>query len=468
MVEKTRFLLPTTVANELCADPRLARTHKIKIDPTIVIAYTTKHLFTRCSRFEIAASRLDAFLAEIGLKHIEIGILGVLDGESARMDIEPIYGYEMNIGDVHMEIACDDSGKPFLHKHPLIIESVGPVIKHFTECTGLTACVHFIQERVYEPPPRVRETADVHIVVGSSPLGETTIAEEQFLCGLQLHKDRHWYRMNGPTLGRGVVVPDEHGVDTMQVVDNVFYLFAPTIDAKTEWLFTTSGGDLFAKQMRLASHTIAKGEDARPAERLIETDEDFGEFGRVRCKAEIDLCDKGHGQAQVRAAEALATYREMMRLQKDYIRLRAMLASETDEVVERMAAAFARIRDMPLTRRITTVDDHAIHVQTKRIIGEAGGKHHDLGELMFRWSVGGKISIWPIVSTHPKGIPHPHIGIAGNICFGNVGPAIEDAFHEMHPDEGFALIYEWLTDGYDETLADVKITEWPEVTEYVP
>lgn len=466
MVEKTSFLLPTAVANKLCADPQFIRAYHLDITLTSVIVCTTKLLFTKCVRFEIPDEKLDAFLAGTGLKCIDIGIMGALDNDDPK-DMDMLYGYEVDTSSVQLTIDLDDDGKPFLARHPLITKRIGEVMKHFMECTGLTAHLHVTKRTVYEPPPETRTAnVDVHIVLGASPHGDTHIVDAQALCGLQLHKDHHWYRINGPTPGRGTVIADEYDVDNLQIVDDVVHLFTPRIDHKTEWIFTGGGGDLFNKQMKLASMALAKGVDP-PVERVVETAEDFDELGRTRLTAELKVCEHRLTRADEDAAHALTLYRAALDEKRAYRHLRESIEASATKIQERLIAAFARICDMPLTHRIITTGDDAIHVETKRIIGRVGDKRYDYGSFVIRWSPDGKVSIWPLVTTHPKGVPHPHIGIAGNVCYGNVGPAINKAFlEEMHPDDGFETLFDWLVDGYDENLAEHKASEWPEVTEF--
>lgn len=461
-MEKATFLLPEKIANELL--PTLITRYKITTVTNPFVVHTTKMLVTRCRRFELPKKQLDTFLAKTGLKSIDIGIMGASENDPKNLDVEILYGHEVNAGSLQLTIDLDD-GKPFLGHHPLIATRIKSVMGHFMECTGLSARVHVIQGPVYEPLPETRD-ADMHIVLGASPYGDTHIVDVQTLCGLQLHKDRHWYHVNGPTLGRGTVIADEDGVDNLQIVGNVVYLFAPRIDHKTEWIFTEGGGDLFAKQVRLASAALAKGVEP-PVERIIETAEEFDTVSRTRLTAELKVCETRLQKADEDAVNALTLYRAALDEKRAYLYLRESVKARTTEVQERLAEAFKHIRDMPLTHRIVTVGDDAIHVETKRVIGRVGDKRYDYGTFAARWSPGGKVSIWPLVTTHPKGVPHPHIGIAGNVCFGNVGPVIERAFQEeMRPDEGFELLFDWFVDGYDENLAEHKADEWPEVTEY--
>lgn len=462
MVKKKSFLLPIATGNEIFSDPTLSQRYDITIDPTSAVVHTDKLLMTRCMLCEMPADKSDDFFAEMMLRVVSIGIT-YGDGVESKVNLELIYGRKADTDTIPLSTDLDDKGDPFLERHPLVVKAIGEMVSHFMECTGLSVHVHVTNDVVYEPPPKTLDE-DIHIVVGASPRGETNIVEVQTLCGIQLHAEHRCYYINGPTLGRGCVIADEDGVDNLQIVGNVIYLFTPRINAETEHIFIGNSTGLFAKQLCLASAALAKGYEP-PVARIIETVDEFGELSGTRLAVELEACNTKIADAAASAADALGTYREALREKRAYTHILRGLQSESTEIRERLASAFLELRKMPLTHRIITTGDDAIHVETKRIIGRVGDKRYDYGSFIIRWSPGGKISIWPLVTTHPEGVPHPHIGLAGNICFGNVGPVIEQSFQEMQPREGFETLFDWLVDGYDENLAEHKASEWPEVTE---
>jgi hypothetical protein len=132
------------------------------------------------------------------------------------------------------------------------------------------------------------------------------------------------------------------------------------------------------------------------------------------------------------------------------------------EALDRAPADFVAIRKMPEVRRLSIVDN-GIHVETEVIHAEHGGRRYALGRYVVRISSVGGVAVWCEETLHPKRVPHPHIHLDGNACFGNAVEAIAKnaAYHRYH--DTVALVIRWLAKGYTPILANSKIEEWPEV-----
>lgn len=462
------FFIPQKMATDI---GKLGFTYPgFSIQKENIMVKTMKNQQTfKCALVELSAEAdFDWLCTQLGLLATDAEIAVTIpddDTSEPPLDVQVLYGRELDEGSVDVVIDMDDTGKPFLASLPSVCDALDESVTYFARYSGLRICVHLVKALVLEPDPECKKAFDINIVIGSSPPGEFTIREDQYHCGVQLHPKRYWVRMNGPTLGRGTVLATEDEGDFGQMSGNVIWLFAPSINKDNVSIFDTAGGDLIGKLMRLVSRTLAYGVTHAP-DCTIESPDDLAQFGRKRHQADIEFCKKQVDQANKNAKDALENYRVAIQERRTYLNVLSTLETQAEEAAERASVAFARVHEMALTRRIFDVDG-AIHIETNRIISEANGRKYDYGRLMIRIAVGGKISIWSVETTHPKGIVHPHISPDGAVCFGNVGPAISEALDESHVDDAVELIYDWLERGYDEGLAAIKITEWPDVTEYV-
>lgn len=150
------------------------------------------------------------------------------------------------------------------------------------------------------------------------------------------------------------------------------------------------------------------------------------------------------------------------RRQADLIRTRR--AIDTDGAVrviaESLPEQWQRIR---ANRHVHTLEmvGKGVHVTTKPIVLEREGMRYPVGRFVLRFNEKGVLTIWGLDAFHPKGIPHPHINIAGHPCFGNASAAIEMAIAEHRYADAVDYLTRWLADGYEEALALHPITEWP-------
>lgn len=466
MGEARTFFIPQKMATDI---GKLGFTYPgFSIQKENIMVKTVKYQQTfRCALVELSAEAdFDWLCTQLGLLATDAEIAVTIpddDTDEQPLDVHVLYGRELDERSVNVVIDMCDTGKPFLASLPAVCDAIDESVTYLAHYSGLRICVHVTNTLLLEPDPECKNTFDINIVIGSSPPGEFTTLEQQYHCGVQLHPKRYWVRMNGPTLGRGTVLATEDEGDFGQMSGNVIWLFAPNINKENMSIFDTAGGDLLGKLMRLVSRTLAYGVTHAP-DCTIESPNDLAQFGKKRHHADIEFCKKQVDQADKNAKNALENYRVAIQERRSYLNILSIMEAQAEEAGKGASAAFTRIRDMPLTHRIMDVDG-ALHIETNRVISKADGRRYDCGRLIIRIAVGGKISIWSIEPTHPKGIAHPHISPDGAICFGNVGPAIAEAQHENRTDDAVELIYDWLEDGYDENLATIKITEWPESTE---
>lgn len=464
MTDPKAFLIPQKVADYIAKHGFVYPGFSIKTENLLV---STKDTFLfRCALAELAATADSHWLCtQLGLRtDAEFAVTIPKGDPMGQPDVHLMYGRATDEHLVHFVVDDNEKGAPFLEDYPTVDETARKVVAYFASYTGMRTCIHFMRNPSYEPPPEYRASYDLNIVFGSSPPGDIAILELQYYCGVQLHHQRYWRRMSGPTAGRGTVLSTPDG-DFGQISDddNIVWIFAPRIETETLSLFTEKGQQLFHKLMRNVAQALAEGVEHAP-EHTIESIEDFAAFGKLRYEENLKYCESEIKKAEAKAKEALASYQNALADHRGLLLMRSVLQTQTDESSQRISDAFAHIRGRPQTRRILDVDG-AVHIETNRMISEIDGHRYDCGRLMIRIPIGGKISIWSIEPTHPKGIAHPHISADGAICFGNVGPAIAESINNDHIDDAVDLIYDWLEHGYDETLAAIKITEWPEITE---
>ncbi len=134
-----------------------------------------------------------------------------------------------------------------------------------------------------------------------------------------------------------------------------------------------------------------------------------------------------------------------------------------DTLVARISSDIDRLQALPLVSRVTqTKQVPAIEVATKTICMNHEGVNYDLGEFSIRILFLGKIEIVALRTTHPEGVPHPHISMYGTPCFGNVSDAVTSALAEYRYCDLVSCVLSWLTEGYTPELIVVHpIEEWP-------
>lgn len=304
-------------------------------------------------------------------------------------------------------------------------------------------------------PPYPADGA-IHIMTNAMPPGAISVRYANLAFGMKIGEDGLSYLANGPTKGRGVVLTDEYKEPLVQVLGDNWYLLIPTLSH-----YNTTSVRIFERLLGLAWNAMREGKTAiAPPEALTKraftqaasawtTDMDKVFDDTLRTN------DDRIQKLQKELAEAIRTRKEWLNLKETYSK-----GPFIKETCKRLPKDFAAIAGQPEVARLSIVDD-GLHVETKPLVAEHGGKRYALGAFVIRVGRRGSVSVWSENPTHPKGIPHPHIAKDGGPCYGNASDAIVQAAGEMRLADAVRYVLRWLTEGYTEKLAAVKIEEWP-------
>ncbi|MEJ0053302.1 MAG: hypothetical protein WDN10_01050 [bacterium] len=343
--------------------------------------------------------------------------------------------------------------------YPVLLNSSRDALMRFAAYTGLVPRMHFRATRVCEPFAE-GDDSTIHFIVGASPPGAISELDRRDLCGVRLHPSGLYRTTNGPTHGRGFLIKDEHDQLCAQVLDRNVFLFTPRLTLETSALFSSEGGDLLLKILRLVSKALAEDRKAE-TEISLDSAEAYGQhaFASMIASNKDVLAAIKNAESEI---ERLRTrYHEALATHRHYIATLAMGSAILEGMVQENAESdWKRLSSNPLVEGLSVLDG-ALHVRTKPIIGIHEGRRYDYGPFMIRMHFRGTISIWALAPTHPRKLHHPHISERSSPCFGNAGLYIEEALESFRVADALELVLEWLVSGYDPALASVKIEEWP-------
>lgn len=346
-----------------------------------------------------------------------------------------------------------------LAKMPSVVEKLTAVLRAFCKRTGRKATMHFVDGPGFVPFPKGRR---VHFVVGASPAGSIKESDHARVCGIRVHKEGKYIRFWGPTEGMGTLVKDKEKGMVGQIVGSTVYLFVPTPASATFLFEGTEGADMYSRAIKCAWKTMTGKQKRLKVSRLKSAD-DYRQFIEEQYGSMGKLMGLQQNLIDIRIQDTTDKLRTLYAEKESYLRLSQLEEAKTEkEKTEAPVRDWERMQKHPLVKRIRSVEG-AIHIQTRKIIAEHEGKYYNLGRFMIRLEFGGTPSIWSEHPTHRNRAQHPHISKTGVICFGNIAVPLTQAMGELRMADALELLLNWLCEGYDPNLADVKIEEWPRV-----
>lgn len=344
----------------------------------------------------------------------------------------------------------------------LAITSLHRQLQYFSYITGVRIYFHNVSKYTYSPIPA--EPGVLHIFVDMAPPGECGPLEySSHLFDRQLHKEMLFVPMHGCVKGRGMVLKTHDGnkdVAYAQILGNNVYILAPLL----EYYWDLNTPDLFRKILGNVYTAILDGvsdleEEARHATPCTEAD----------FIAAISDTDVFRPEYWEKFAEA---QRQKIEKHQRELRLAYLILQEcvsrkkacTEQAyyrtaVTRMAEDKTSIQLMPEVEQLVVVDG-GVHVYTKPIIVDWQGQQYVLGSYAIRATGTGSVCVWAVETTHPHGVPHPHIAKDGLACFGQATDAIMKASADFRMADVMRYVIAWLVHGYTPDLAEHKIEEW--------
>lgn len=355
------------------------------------------------------------------------------------------------------DVGCDWIDRVTIaeQKFEPIVDDMLNTLGTLSELSGFNMALHICAPNTIYYPIDNEDT--LHIVLGGVPPGDVTHLNATHIAGALLDPAGQDVNVAGVTHGYGRLVRDEYECTVAQVIGSVLYLCLPT-DTKYAHLLG-KGGHLFRTVLQLAWQEFHLAEPQPDTAALLDE--------KKYVSARTSLGER-YGEAlneELVRIDSQIDY-HMSRVRKLYIERKLQVNIISGGLLGLSESAanseWKRLQEHHLFDFIEKSTDGHLHLHTKDVcIPDGQGELRYIGRYIIRIKATKKVSIWSKILTHPKKIPHPHIGQTGSICFGNIDLEVSKLIAENRNGELFELILSWLSEGYDATLADVKIEEWP-------
>lgn len=339
-------------------------------------------------------------------------------------------------------------------------------IKEFAKCAGgLTVHFHAPPGSKFHEPFRDGDGV-IHLFAITTPMHSSGQSYPEKLFGISAETSAGFYAHLNPIPGRGTVLTDGK-VDIVQVIGNNVYLLYDPVLLNT--LVPENGATIFRRSLALIFSYLLTKKDAGVAEDNAPTEENvrsqidaFAEEGLSAIRREVAREEDHVRRAEERlrvAKQSLADVRRTFSalMNEDFWAgtLRTNLISDRE-----------RILAHPKVEHVRVIPKIGIEVDTKDIVITHEGKHRHIGRFTIRFVFGTDFRIWPIITHHPKSVPHPHISAWNGPCLGNVKETIDDAVIEYRYGDALEYLLDWLENGYSpELIVWNKVEEWPTINE---
>lgn len=309
----------------------------------------------------------------------------------------------------------------------------------------------------------VKDTGRMLVVVDGRPPGEPVETTIKKMCGIELETLAYTTEY---TAGVGELVYDGNTI-IGQIVDDTFYLFLTLSDAIL-LLVGIRGANvrLFERMLAVAwntyqerapsaAPTVSSPDELREAVILWSADRysNIATLIEDRRKA-LEIIEAQYRQALVEYRTAVVA---LSSIQAFPDKLHEYLGdTQTQRNAWEALAAHPHVHSVGIV-------DKGINLETTPITLTYDGKRYPLGSFVLRLTTDGELYVWCLDSSHPRRIPHPHIGESGQLCYGNMALTI---LHLAEVERDFPRIFQYalelLTEGYDPTTTHHPIHEWPE------
>ncbi len=349
-------------------------------------------------------------------------------------------------------------GKKVTETTPVLPEELKIAMRYLSEASGYRFRILFSHGP--SVPPFVREKGIVNIVIGASPPGAVAHDPQSKLLGLDLERPGYNAMRYGGVLGYGELLKDAEGVEFAQIVDTTIYLLVPVGSRPQLMLLSAAAGPgLFHRAFSRAWNAFFKKREGPKSEPIAS----FAQFSaHMQARVEYALGSAEEVLAEHEVRIDIARERLYSRIEERRVVIATKNAIERylTDVQANAEADWNALSAHPLIARMHQVNG-ALQIQTKTIIADHNGRRYRLGRYCIRYSLGQRISVWPLETFHPERVAHPHISKSGIICFGNIEQALAEAAAELRSSEVITMVLRWLVEGYDPRLADTPIEQWP-------
>ncbi len=341
-------------------------------------------------------------------------------------------------------------------------------VQRFSRITGERVKLHFDGHGTRSPKPD--EPGTIHLFTGADPPGEQNgYAQRTHLFGVQLTDQMLYMHFRSGARGRGTLLSTQESAGTetrfAQILGRNVYLLFPVISV----FWPPNTVTVFEKALGKAYQALLDGAEDAEAEALKAPPPDDKAFLDAVSDAVTWTADhwKKKVEEQTEHVEqvrkALHDAYGILRQHKVRLETCSRKSFYTD-TLERMPKDRARILALPGVERLAAIKG-GIVAYTKPLDLEWDGKRYPVGRFALRVGKYGGIAVWGVESTHPDGVPHPHIAKDGGPCYGNASDAITQAAADFRVADVIEHLLTWLTRGYTPDLARNKIEEWAPMPE---
>ncbi len=369
--------------------------------------------------------------------------------------------------DLSVDVA-DEKGETLLigNVKNIFHRTVCEGVSTFATSVGTVVRLVFGEESYCVPVQTVAE-GWISIVAAGTPPGDIAYESvpSRYNVDITQQEGRRVDVLTG-TKGYGNIVVNGYREKVGQIVGKTLYIFLPE-NGRVSALQQDSG-DLLRKTLRdvwNAFQQLESGEVQHDAPPTLTREVLISEFGDWK-RSLIDSLQESQTQIDLQIERVDAELRRLLVHKRANQRvidvLRAKGAYE-DTVSKRWSnEQTAAIRALEHVHQCSYILG-AVQIETTELFVEHEGGIYRMGSYSIRISADGSIFVFQTRPAHPRGYIHPHVNSAAHPCLGNITQAVYDLVLGGDYALAFKLIIDLLMDGYDHSVASVKITEWPKV-----
>lgn len=329
--------------------------------------------------------------------------------------------------------------------------------------TGLDITVHMPETRTMPLLPIRKNGIDV--VIGACPPGDIQKEHLSVVCGVRIAPYGKGYGIETHTRGYGLVVKNEEDDFVLgQIVGTTIYIPLPTYIEDLLIFYTKAGGSLMFRCLEKMWKWYVKGDGfVAPATALTTPEECANALKEQDAEFTSALSQRVESlkkEVELALGKYNTALKDLYAGQVFIAGLQMAIEAESPEILQARNELWGQLLSDPRVASIEMIAG-VYQVTTTPIIFVDGLIKRPLGSFGIRINDKNEVFVWSFDSPHPKRVPHPHISVCGHKCFGNVGPVVLDELTARNTPRAFLMILDWLEDGYDAQLADVKIEEWP-------
>lgn len=383
----------------------------------------------------------------------EVGIVSFLGDQEISDEIIPILGKTARI-----EVFF---GKEFDGGYHSLQEWISKTLFDLVAETGVLFTLSLASADVVLP---VVSGDSYYIHLNSSPPGERIPdLKRTSVCNVLFGEDANGpLFVCAPVRGYGNVIYDDEGEPLAQIMGKSIYLFLPT---KNIQIYRRDQGQIFRVAMRHVWNAIHQKNFARASGTKIEESEDLFTAYDAVWSATLRGIERSRENTLAEIVQLERKIHDLhmhLRHIKEIMAFRALsaLGEMSAEKETERAKDWERIASFPLIDSIECVDD-GLQIKTKQVFMQFDGVMYHLGSYFIRIGEYVEPIIWSDDSRHPKGVMHPHIGKSLSPCYGNATIEISRAAAQGNIADLLELTLSWLSTGYDPSLTETPITEWP-------